>query len=316
MNTVQKINAKLKLSLQRIVFTQVNKYNEVVWLIGTGRSGTTWCSSLINYKGNYREVFEPLHPTFFPEASFLRYHEYVRPGTNHERLEHLLKKIFSGQFSKARTDKENRGFRYENLLVKDIFANLMAKYVSEKFPNVRPVLLIRHPFAVAYSVYQKRNWSWMTDARDFLQQEELMEDYLSPFKKLIEEVGEKGDYIENQILIWCVLTYVPLLQFQDAPLHVLFYEELLKSPDYSISQLQDYLHPDCSEQIAISEEIINQPSWVTEGDKDEFTTNDFEGKLSPSQLGRGLEIIAAFGLDELYTGQTPNRAAIKQIQKR
>ena len=32
-----------------------------VFLLGDGRSGTTWFSELVNFEGNYWEVFEPFH---------------------------------------------------------------------------------------------------------------------------------------------------------------------------------------------------------------------------------------------------------------
>ena len=34
-------------------------HRDAVFLAGSGRSGTTWLSEVINYKGGYRYVFEP-----------------------------------------------------------------------------------------------------------------------------------------------------------------------------------------------------------------------------------------------------------------
>ena len=39
----------------------------VGWMVGSGRSGTTWLASLINADHTMREVFEPVHPLFFPK---------------------------------------------------------------------------------------------------------------------------------------------------------------------------------------------------------------------------------------------------------
>jgi hypothetical protein len=36
----------------------------IVWVIGDGRSGTTWLMELINWRKTYREMFEPFHPRF------------------------------------------------------------------------------------------------------------------------------------------------------------------------------------------------------------------------------------------------------------
>ncbi len=64
-------------------------YKDVLWLIGDGRSGTTWVSSLINFDSHYREMFEPFHPAMVGEMDFLLPHQYVRPGDKHQKLEQI-----------------------------------------------------------------------------------------------------------------------------------------------------------------------------------------------------------------------------------
>jgi hypothetical protein len=80
-----------------------------------------------------------------------------------------------------------------------VFANLFAYHLCQRFPNVKPALLIRKPFEVALSKHKKSNWNWTTDPRDFLKQPQLVEDYLQPFAELIERIGAGDDPIAKHI---------------------------------------------------------------------------------------------------------------------
>ena len=74
----------------------LGNYQEVAWIIGDGRSGTTWLSRLINYRRHYRDMFEPIHPELVQQADFLQPLEYVRPGQSYPQLERLIDLIVSG----------------------------------------------------------------------------------------------------------------------------------------------------------------------------------------------------------------------------
>ena len=145
----------------------------------------------------------------------------------------------------------------------------------------------------------------------------LMADYLSPFKALIEKTSKSGDYIEKQILIWCILNYIPLLQFKSNPICVVFYEDLLNNPNHEMEKVEAYLHPDAMHRIQLSSEVLNKPSWVTSRRRKSFSPSDFLDVLTENQIDSGKLIIAAFGLDALYdSNHMPIKAAIFKLEKR
>src|SRR6516165_9942427 len=53
--------------------------NNVVFLAGTGRSGTTWVSHFINYRNEYRYIFEPFPSPKANICTAFRYRQYLRP---------------------------------------------------------------------------------------------------------------------------------------------------------------------------------------------------------------------------------------------
>ncbi len=298
----------------------LGNYRDAVWLFGDGRSGTTWVSDLINPDKSYREMFEPFHPKWVRGMEDLGFHEYIRPGDSGHRLLGTASEVLSGRFQDARADQANRRLWYRGLLIKDIFANLFACWASRRFPNVKLVLLIRNPFAVALSKLKTKDWHWMTDPAEFLEQEPLVDDYLRPLEGVIRSVGD--DYLQRQVLIWAIVHYVPLLQFDPGRLQIVFYEEMAQYPERELPRLFRYLKPNQVEQMtnrALG--ILTLPSRVA-GDtrskpEGKWPIGRWKAELSAEQVRAGLRILAHFGLDQLYgDGIMPRRDVLPRCQKK
>jgi hypothetical protein len=298
----------------------LNNYNEVIWLVGDGRSGTTWVSSLINHQKNYREMFEPFHPRH-EGMEFLLPHQYMSDHDANDNLRVVADAVFSGKFMHHRVDSSNRSLLYSGLLIKDIFANLFCFWACRQFPRVRPILLIRNPFSVALSKYKKRKWFWVTEPLDLLRQISLHKDFLMPFEDLIRKTSAKGDYILNQILIWSIIYYVPLLQFKPEEIHICFYESIFTDPDREVSDILQFVRqkPDRI-HTKLSKEIINRPSRVIGSDSNIILgtspVSSWKGELSSRLIDEGLEILDCFGFADLYdTASMPQKDVLKTIHR-
>jgi hypothetical protein len=286
----------------------LGRYQEAVWLIGDGRSGTTWVSSLINHRRHYREMFEPFHPRVLGGGLVLN--RYLRPDEEDEAFREVAARVFSGRLTHPRVDADAPVALYRGLLIKDIFANLFACWAGRRFPQLRIVLLLRHPFAVAASKLHKRKWLWTVDPMDLLNQRDLYEDYLRPHEALIRDVSAGGDYIAKQVLIWAILNYVPLLQFRAAQsrdqLRVVFYEDLCARPDEEVSRVLRHIRRrGGDDSVAIDARIVARPSRVTHSASALKTgaspVDSWSRELTPAQIDQGLATLAAFGLDALYS---------------
>ncbi|PID75282.1 MAG: hypothetical protein CSB23_04180 [Deltaproteobacteria bacterium] len=315
--TAKRVNAAWRKILQANYY--FGKYKEVIWLLGDGRSGTTWVSDLINYQKKFREMFEPFHPKVVPEINFIEPHQYVRPYDLDERLMKFAKKIFTGAFTHSRVNSGHQPFVYRGLLIKDIFANLLCFWAVVNFSDVRPVLLMRNPFAVALSKYRKKNWFWMTEPTDFLRQSALYEDYLFRFEDLIQQVSYEKNYILNQVLIWSIIHYIPLCQFKSGDLYVCFYEDIYNEPSQEISKILQFVkRRDKSPVISIPKDVVEKPSRVSNKDRNFFSgpspTSSWKEELPSKIIDDGLKILHQFGFDNLYDDMSmPNREVLNTI---
>ncbi len=307
---------KLRYLVNKFIF-RVNyrkrNYSEVIWLIGDGRSGTTWASELINHDKSYRSMFEPFHPKV---ARFFRTNQYMRPDGAHKKLENLASRVFSGKFSHLRTDQGNWSLKYRGMIIKDIFANLFSYWASIKFPHVKIILLIRNPFAVALSKEKMKGGIWTKEPLDLLNQDSLYDDFLHPFEDLIRKTSREKDFILKQILIWSILHYVPLRQFRKGQIHIMFYENLYRQPADEIARLFRFVKPaNQRPKIEIDPILINLPSRVS-GSKSNIVlmnnpTTSWKDETSPQKFDAGYGILHSFGLDKLYNlNAIPDKSAL------
>jgi hypothetical protein len=105
-------------------------------------------------------MFEPFHRDKIPALSGLQYFQYLRPGDQHEALGSFCHKLFRGEIRDPWIDSEISCLRPRFRLVKEIRANLFLRWLHERSPDVRMMLLFRHPGAVVAS---RMSLDWATD---------------------------------------------------------------------------------------------------------------------------------------------------------
>ena len=272
----------------------ISPYRETVWIVGDGRSGTNWLSSIINHDGQSRFLYEPVHPEKVAAMKRLELFEYQRPEEENARLYKLLKPVMTGTLSDSRANHSNELKIYPRLLVKDIFAHLLARWTISRFPSVKLILIMRHPFDVAASKAQKRDWAWMEEPADLLKQADLAKDHLIPFQGFIKD---QRSFFEKQVTTWAIIHYVWFRQFKEGECQVVFYENLCRKPELEASRLGEFIdrpsdNIDRMMRYADSS-AIKSPAMDPSGDK-------LWPQYSAEELQRGHEILARFGLDHIY----------------
>lgn len=275
---------------------------DVPWVIGDGRSGTTWVANLLNFRGDNRLLFEPFHPTKVDAARGYPLFLYLRREEENRRLEQFYRDVFTGKMpAHRRVDQYNPHLFYRHRLVKDIFANLIAHWVGDRFPMVRKVLVLRHPFAVAVSKKRNRSWTWMEDPRALLKQPHLMSDHLQPFRSLLETHHPR---FERQVLLWCLFHYVPLRELARHQVHLVFYEELCHNPEAELRRLFDFLgeplevelDPRLKKQLKSTFQVTAASAIVKGGD----LLGSWRQEVTPAQQEAGRHLLQRFGLDGIY----------------
>ncbi len=279
-------------------------YRNSIFLAGTFRGGTTWVSDIINYKREYRYIFEPFWADKVDICRQFKPQQYLRPDNQDPYFLETTKTILSGKLRNKWTDKYHRTFIANKRLIKDIRANLFLKWMHVNFPEMPIVFLLRHPCAVAGSQLRKQNWIPSLE-EEYFAQETLVADFLNPFR---EEIKKAQTHFEKIVFRWCIQNYVPLKQFERGEIHLAFYEHFCETPKSEIDKLFSFLGKNYDETIfgmlrKPSPESHEVSAIISGGS----LVNSWKKRISADQAGRAIEILSLFGLDRIYTQETmPN----------
>jgi hypothetical protein len=270
-----------------------------VFLAGSGRSGTTWVSEIVNHRNGYRLVFEPFHPGKVGICGNFRRRQYLRPDDRREEYLGPARTVLTGGLRSTWTDRFNRKFVARRRLIKDIRANLLLGWMRENFPGMPIILLLRHPCAVATS---RLALGWKDNLSETMAQEQLVEDFLLPVEAEIR--GARDDF-ERHVFSWCIDNYVPLRQFGPGEIHLSFYENFVVHPEYEIRRLFAFLGEDFDGRVYHALRRKGEAPSV----------DAWRRSVTGSQLERTIEILGLFGLDRVYgEGAMPDPSGADRVR--
>lgn len=286
-------------------------YRGSIFLAGSGRSGTTWLSEIINYRNEYRYVFEPFYPGRVSLCKDFRRKQYLRPDDRRETYLEPARTILSGGLRNAWADRFNRKHVARRRLIKDIRANLLLGWIRSNFPEMPQILLLRHPCAVTDSRL-KLGWKDILD--DTMEQEDLVEDFLQPFEA---EIRNAKTPFERSVFLWCIENYVPLRQIKSGSMHVSFYELLCTQPEDEVRRLFAFLGKDFDGEVY---DRMNRPSSLSRRESavviGERPVDSWTRTVDDARRERAVEILTLFGLDGIYDeSPLPNPKGAHDLMK-
>lgn len=298
-----------------IVFNHKCKQNNTVFLSSMGRSGSTVLSNVINYNNSYRVMFEPFRYDKVAEAEDFIYPLYLRADNTDTHYLSSAQKIISGDIHSKWIDKENTTMFPKRRLIKDIRTNLFLKWINKNFPEMKIVLLLRHPCAVVAS-WLAADFGDGKSGRDRLLADSAFINDMD--NHILDEYQKAETPFENLIFFWCISYWVPFKQFNEDEIHLVFYENLLIDLSNELKSLFAFLDYDYSEEKAL--DALAKPSSTTNKDKSffrkgEIKINGWQNKFSSEQVDRAYEIMSLFGMETLYNRETsiPDMKTAKQL---
>jgi hypothetical protein len=142
---------------------------------------------------------------------------------------------------------------------------------------------------------------------EFLAEHQLIEDWLSPFRREMEWVRSRSEF-EQRVFAWCIQQYVPLCQLTKDEAHLVFYESFAAKPreeierlfvflgkKYDESVLEAYNKP--SQAIMMSSQVGRKQAAILTG---KSLTESWRDDISKEQTRQAIEILRIFGLDIIY----------------
>lgn len=222
--------------------------NDAIVLAGSGRSGTTWIADVLGqlFRGRLQPIFEPLMPRWnsvirnltgwhAPEHFGSSY--YLRPGDSHPRWRAHLESILQGRFRNYWTDHERVTYFPDRYLIKFIRANLMLGFLAKEFAP-RIVYVVRDPCAVVASRIAN---GWPVCIRDYLEQPDLVADFLEPYTR---RIAMEDSLVGRHAIAWSIENRVAQRDLGGLPHLTIDYDAVLDDRRQLLAQLSGFFRMD------------------------------------------------------------------------
>ena len=245
---------KLSSGLRSRLFKDAASDDDTVFLLSSGRSGSTWLSAMLQSIPSTRTVFEPFHATRGYEALAPYRYRYLRPEDDVDILNETLSGVLNGHLRSDWADQFNPLFptTFRRRLIKEVRINLLAPWLTRAFPDARYLFLIRHPIPLAMS---QLNGGWNLSSRRLSEQIELAERYdLHRFSRFRWPTSG----FESLVLFWAIENLVAFQCARDSGSLLVRYEDLVLRPEQSLKAVQRHIRADIPEQVW---QTFTEASW-------------------------------------------------------
>jgi hypothetical protein len=267
------------------------KNKKPILIIGAHRSGSTWVGKMLSLASGVDYISEP----FNPKTGLVickNWFEYINHKNEDKYLTEMTRMI---QF-RGRYHFHLSALRYWLLglvpgirpLIKDPIASMSSDWLANTF-EMSTVVVFRHPAAFYNSL---RRMGWRFDFNNFLKQDDLMRDYLSELRPLIEKPNKT--FVEEASILWlCIYTVLDKYIIKNKNWIVKRHEDLSANPICDFKELYKQLDLEWTPKIEKQIRKVtgsNNLSEILDG-KAHHTKRDSRGiinawkaKVSPDEI--------------------------------
>lgn len=279
-----------------------NNIAETKIVIGSGRSGTTWISHILNYENDHRYIFEPLHHLYHT-YSFPLYPigTYLRPDQLSSHQKSDLLRILSGDIQNNWINRYNRRIFSTKRIIKFIRAGFLISSFLKIYPELPIIYVMRHPLAVVNSRLNlsRQDHSWIPDLlKTVAVQRDLVDDYLGEYVPFI--YSATTDF-QKCLLMWCIQNHVGLIQIKQSNYYeILHYEKVTTNLDYVKQKITEIFVRDFSKINSNKLKKIYDRDIITTEMKDDRVTK-WKTTFTHDDLDYTDTMLNRFNLDRFYS---------------
>jgi hypothetical protein len=292
---------KLTSFLRSRLYTDAAGLDSTVFLLSSGRSGSTWLTRMLESLPSTRTIFEPFHAKRGYQALAPYRYRYLPPDETDRVLRDTLADVLSGRQRSVWSDQFNplRPATYRRRLVKEVRINVLAPWLTRAFPEARFLFLVRHPIPLALS---QLKGGWALSSRRLYQQSELADHY--DLHKL-NEFGWPTNGFESLVLFWAVENLVARQCAEQSGSMLVRYEDLVLHPQRSLEGIERHIG---AELPSSARHRFSETSWSSRkgvGDMSLAEKVDrWQRSATASQIEFVGRVLSVCELDTLYSPDT------------
>ena len=267
--------------------------DDVVFITGSGRSGTSWLANICNYQNDFRYLFEPLNP------SNLSINHCIQWSLPSNAASPVLDAMLLGKISNKWVNSRNKRFFAKRRLIKEIRSNWMLPWINKHYPKTKVVMIIRNPLDVAASrktLSQRSDnsqWVWLPRLDELLKETSIT-DALSKqqFEALHAQIG--NGVVMEAVADWCINNLLILDQPERKSLYIVYYEELINDGIEVVTRLLNHIDVNVTQNI---KQALTQRSETSRSNVE----TKWHDVLTSQEHKQIMDLLALFEIQKLYT---------------
>lgn len=240
------------------------------------RSGSTWLMEMIREVPNTVNLWEPLHIRNvepFRKLGF-GWRQYIPENEEWKEAEETFRKLFRGEYLNFWLSSRDFPLNFciaNRMTIKFVRANALAPWLLNRFSfHLKPIYLLRHPFAVAASQMKEGSWDYE------------FKGYEIPYMPYNEIVKNHSDFLstvttkpEKMVATWCINNRVMLEnERHNRDWLTVYYEALLLHPELELRRIFDQWN------MEMPDGILNRIRKESSTTKEATFKKDLELQLS------------------------------------
>lgn len=288
----------------RVLFVDTHEAARPLWwVIGSQRSGTTWVAELLDPAQRARLVFEPFHASWSGVARSLGlgWGTYLPPEVEHPGLGVAVDRIAAGRVRDPWIDRRNRRRFYRSRIVKDVSATNLVGWLQHRRPADRFLYVVRHPFAVAWSLRQL-GWRESVATASLFAQPLLRSGPLAGVRQLdVLLESAAADDFRRLVLKWCFENAATLATLPRSGIELCFYEHLVEDADAELRRIGASGRPGqpVADPTRPSAADFRGRAARAAGERTALIT-EWRQHVDERDVEAGMQILSAFGMDRFY----------------
>lgn len=287
----------------RPVNRRASKRDRPVFITGAPRCGSSWVGEILGSCRDARYVYEPFNQHWMPALrGKLPHFTYLR---NESEVHPVIQQTAENAFRGLQSGKQLARAAYRHywktatrnasrVVVKDPTAPLMSAWLARQF-DAQTLFIMRHPCGFASSLDAL---DWKLGVGSLLRQSALMQDYLEPFRDVLNRA--RDDKWLTRGAVWAGIHLVYTKQMETNPDWLLYkYEDICNDPVRVYAAMTQELGLELSRKASkkiqsLSATQSNDPGSTRRNSK---TMPDiWQQRMSPGEIDAVMGVVAEFGL--------------------
>ena len=308
------IAGKLRHKVRQFQLDQISRQGrfdprDSILISANPRGGSTWLFEVLTSIENTATLYEPLHQRWVPELQQIGFdwHQRIPEEAEWPEARKLFDDILSGrklsrnvcQYSKVKDYRTA-----DRLVVKFIRINDCLPWLLRQFDfKLKPVVLTRHPIAIAASTMRHENWQGLPSHYVF--PEARYHDYSDRDRAFLERLSTVE---EVRVAKWCTRNRAFLKHARhNQDWITLHYETLLLEPEATLRRLFTAWQMDMPEAaMSLVDKASRTSRETTFSDDKQQQLEKWQTRFTPDQIDRMIAILDHFEIDLYGRSAMPN----------